>query len=56
MTPAAEKDPVLAWVRRLNALAIRMDETAAATHPSAWPEELAEDRAAYRALAARGPR
>lgn len=55
MTPAPQ-DPVLRWVRRLNALAIRLDETAGTTHPSAWREQLAEDQAAYKKLAAEGPR
>ena len=41
------------WVRRLNALAAKIDEYAAVLHPSAWHEQLADLFAEYEALAQR---
>jgi hypothetical protein len=43
------------WVKRLNKLALEMDEIAASIHPTAWNETLFDLRAKYLALAKRGP-
>lgn len=44
------------WVRQLNRLGRELDEQAAAIHPSAWHEQLADLRDRWLRLAARGPR
>lgn len=49
-------DAVDAWVHRVNQLARSLDETAAAMHPSAWPETLRDDIERFKRLAAVGPR
>ncbi|MHB9144688.1 MAG: hypothetical protein ACYC5Y_05055 [Symbiobacteriia bacterium] len=49
-------DAVDAWVRRVNQAARTLDETAAAIHPSAWPEALHDDMERFKRLAAAGPR
>lgn len=43
------------WVARLNRLALELDETAAALHPSAWPEQLKAHLEQYREQAKRAP-
>lgn len=43
------------WVSKLNALARKLDEDAAALHPSAWPEALKHDTERWKRLAKGGP-
>jgi len=40
------------WVRRVNALARKIDEWERVLHPSAWPEQLGDLHEQYRRLAA----
>ena len=40
------------WVRRINKLAIDMDETENSTHPSVWPELLGKEIAEFKRLCA----
>ena len=40
------------WIRRINKLAIDMDETENSTHPSVWPELLANEIAEFKRLCA----
>ncbi len=40
------------WVKRLNALARKIDEWEGVLHPTAWPEQLGELHEQYRRLAA----
>lgn len=40
------------WVARVNRAGAEMDETAAAMHPSAWPEALEPHREAFKKLCA----
>lgn len=51
-----KEDATARWVRRLNALARKLDEDAQAIHPSAWAEMLKADTERYKALARQGPR
>ena len=48
-------DATLKWVRRLNAIAAKLDEACRGVHPSAWPELIAKHKAEWKALAQRGP-
>lgn len=40
------------WVRRVNALARKMDAACEGVHPTAWPELVKKDLTAWRRLAA----
>lgn len=42
------------WVAKINRLAAEIDDTAAAMHPSAWPEQLAPQLEQFKQLAQKG--
>lgn len=43
-----ERDQTDAWVHRVNRAARELDEAAASMHPSAWRDELEEQRQKYK--------